>query len=411
MLVSVIIPIRNEEKYIGATLDALLAQKLFEQERGTIATPSLDVSASSRGGTSFAPRSQEYEFLVVDGMSTDNTREIVQRYVDKHENIHLFENPKRLSSAARNIGVKNAKGEYILIVDGHCIIDNKEMLANAVKVFETPHLLAAGLAPPGGTSSAANVKPDCLARPQPLELANATPLQLAVAAARRSRLGHHPDSFIYSGQAQWCPASSAAIAYRKEVFDTVGYFDETFDACEDVEFNTRIDKAELKCWFDPSIAVSYVPRNSLSGLFYQMFRYGKGRVKLFRKHPETFSVKTFGLGFFVFAVIAGFILLLTLGTAYTIVDFQTPRPWTPETYGLPTILGQSFGLIGTIYGGVLLLYALAVQFESFRLTFSTCRQVIGLNRFRIFADIPIVFLAIHFGFGLGILRGLLCGKK
>ncbi|MDR0870119.1 MAG: glycosyltransferase family 2 protein [Planctomycetaceae bacterium] len=360
VVLSVIIPIRNEQKHIAQTLDMLSTQK-----------PPL-----SNGG---------YEFLVIDGISTDNTKEIVQAYCAKYPNVRYFENPKKLSSAARNIGVKNAEGKYVLIVDGHCIVDNKEMLANVVKAFET-------------------TEADILARPQPLELKDATPLQLAVAAARRSRLGHHPDSFIYSGQAQWCPASSAGIAYRKKVFDTVGYFDETFDACEDVEFNTRCDKAGLKCWFDPAIAVSYVPRNSLPGLFYQMMRYGKGRVKLFRKHPETFSLKTFGLGLFVFCVIAGFILLLAGGTAYTIVDLQTPRPWTPETYGLPTILGQSFGLIGAIYGCVLALYSLAVLFESLRLTLSTSRQTAGLNRFRMFAHIPQVFITLHFGFGWGILR-------
>ncbi|GHT31184.1 hypothetical protein FACS1894214_2260 [Planctomycetales bacterium] len=382
MLVSVIIPIRNEEKHIGITLDALLAQELY---------------------------AKEYEFLIVDGMSTDNTREIAQRYADKYENIHLFENPKKLSSAARNIGVKNAQGEYILIVDGHCIIDNPNMLANAVKAFNS-------------RTEGSGAKPDCLARPQPLELDGATPLQLAVAAARRSRLGHHPDSFIYSGQAQWCPASSAAIAYRKEVFDTVGYFDEMFDACEDVEFNTRIDKAELKCWFDPSIAVSYVPRNSLSGLFYQMFRYGKGRVKLFRKHPETFSLKTFGLGGFVAYVIFSFCLLcfLELFRISVSVIFSENIDFWYNSYYLGFSAGYTthpYPLASTVcryieyaeLSGfvilyiVLAIYSIAVMLESVRLTLFMRNS--ALLRFRLLLNLPFVFIAIHFGFGLGILRG------
>ena len=66
-------------------------------------------------------------------------------------------------------------------------------------------------------------------------------------------------------------------------------FDETFDACEDVEFNHRIDRAGLRCYFTPEVAVHYAPRDSLRGLFRQLVRYGRGRVRLWRKHPDSFS--------------------------------------------------------------------------------------------------------------------------
>ena len=79
------------------------------------------------------------------------------------------------------------------------------------------------------------------------------------------------------------------MAYRRTVFDRVGEFDERFDACEDVELNHRIDRAGLRCFFTPAVRVLYFPRSSLRGLFHQMARYGRGRVRLLRKHPETFS--------------------------------------------------------------------------------------------------------------------------
>ena len=85
--------------------------------------------------------------------------------------------------------------------------------------------------------------------------------------ARSSWLGHHPDSFIYSKEERFVPAISVAVAYRRDVFDKVGFFDENFDACEDVELNHRIDKNRLKCYFTPSITVQYCPRKSLGGLF------------------------------------------------------------------------------------------------------------------------------------------------
>ncbi|MCL2743519.1 MAG: glycosyltransferase family 2 protein, partial [Planctomycetaceae bacterium] len=291
MFISVIVPVRNEEKHIGEVLDALTSQKI----------------------------TGAFEVLVIDGQSTDRTVQIVQEYCGKYPNVRLFDNPKRLSSVARNIGVKNAKGDAVLIVDGHCIISDDNMLANVVKAFE---------------ESGA----DCLARPQPLEMQNATVIQWAIASARRSPLGHNPNSFIYSDKAQFSPASSAAIAYRKSVFEKVGYFDETFDACEDVEFNTRCDKAGLKCWFDPAIAVRYVPRNSIKGLAYQLYRYGRGRMRLFRKHPETFSWSMFGLGAFVAYVIFIFCLLFSFVSASIICGYADEHTVFPVffvmTYGV-----------------------------------------------------------------------------
>jgi succinoglycan biosynthesis protein ExoA len=176
----------------------------------------------------------------------------------------------------------------VLIVDGHCELENRSLLKNVSEAFQ---------------SSGA----DCLGRPQPLDISDATPMQQVIALARSSRLGHHPDSLIYSDREQFAPAHSVAVAYRREVFEKVGYFDESFDACEDVELNHRIDKAGLKCFFTPSIGVQYHPRSSLSGLFKQLVRYGRGRVRLLRKHPETFSLGSFVPALFWLGALFGWI--------------------------------------------------------------------------------------------------------
>ncbi len=81
--ISVILPVRNEERFIEATLNDLLRQQ-------------------------YDPR--RFELIVVDGESTDQTCKVVEEVAKRHANVHLLHNPQRWSSAARNIGVRAARG-------------------------------------------------------------------------------------------------------------------------------------------------------------------------------------------------------------------------------------------------------------------------------------------------------------
>ncbi|MDR2346397.1 MAG: glycosyltransferase family 2 protein [Planctomycetaceae bacterium] len=333
--ISVVIPVRNESRHISRVLDSLIVQRY---------------------------PAEKFEIIVVDGCSTDSTRELVDEYVVKYsDRVCLFTNEKRLSSAARNIGVLHSRGDIILIIDGHCIIENVDMFERINVSFE---------------ESGA----DCLGRPQPLEMKNATLLQWAIAICRRSRLGHHPDSYIYSDRGGFTPAISVAVVYKSDIFKQVGLFDENFDACEDVELNYRIDAAKLRCYFEPSIAVRYVPRAAFSSLGVQMFRYACGRVRLYRKHSDTFSIKSFGLGFFVLGIILGFCVSLL------------------------DICFWGGGYFLRIYCAVLFLYLLIVLVESVRLSFVH-------RKLSILVLLVSVFLTIHFSFGSGIIREMLRYKK
>jgi succinoglycan biosynthesis protein ExoA len=326
--VSVVIPVRNEEPHIAAVLDALLAQD-YPDDR--------------------------FEVLVVDGHSTDNTREVVESYTKRYENIRLFSNPKYLSSAARNIGIRESRGDIILIVDGHCLIDNPAMLANVDHAMRKPGVFALG-------------------RPQPLFLKNANLTQRAIAIARHSPVGHHPDSFIYSDQPQIVPAISTAVAYRREVFNRIGLFDERFDACEDCELNYRFDQAGMSCYFTPDIAVRYKPRNSVFGLCKQMFRYGRGRIRMAQKHPMSFSWKMFLPALLILGIVIG---------------------------GIGACFSQ---VIAVTYFSVLALYVLILGLESVRLSVIN-RFPLGLILF------PIIFLTIHFASGFGELVELVAFWK
>ncbi len=324
--ISVIVPVRNEERFIHRVLEQLLTQD-YPPER--------------------------FEVLVADGRSADATREVVRAAVVEYPNLRLLDNPKRLSSAGRNVAVRAARGDVVLLVDGHCELSDRNYLAEVADAF-------------------ARSGADCLGRPQPLDTSTATTLQLAVAAARSSRLGHNPDSFIYSSFEGFVRAETVAVAYRRSVFRRVGLFDETFDACEDVEFNHRLDRAGLRCFFTPRVGLRYHPRGTLAGLFRQMARYGRGRVRLLRKHPETFSFGCFVPAAFVLGVAAGPLLSLL-------------APW-----------------LAALYAGTLGLYGLIVAAAS---------AVIALRQRNagLLPWLPLAFLAIHCGAGAGIVLESLTG--
>jgi succinoglycan biosynthesis protein ExoA len=319
--ITVIVPVRNEERFILSTLDQLLAQD-YDPER--------------------------FEVLVADGCSTDATATIVRDVALRHPQVHLLDNPKGLSSAGRNAGIRTGRGDLFVIIDGHCDLRSRRYLADLADAF---------------TRSDA----DCVGRPQPLDVSDATPLQRAIAAARSSRLGHQPDSHIYSGAEGFVPPQSVAVAYRRSVFERVGLFDESFDACEDVELNHRAAQAGQRCFFTPRVAVHYYPRSSLAGLFRQMMRYGAGRVRLLRKHPETFTLPIFVPAVFLLGFLAG-----------------------------PVLAWFSTGL-GLVYASALGLYALLIGLACATIA----RRTADL---RAAAWLPLVFLTIHLGAGAGIVR-------
>jgi succinoglycan biosynthesis protein ExoA len=318
--ISVIVPARNEERFIGRTL-AQLCNQAYDPNR--------------------------FEVIVADGASTDATRTVVAAFSERHANVYLVANPKRLSSAGRNAAIAASQGDIITIVDGHCDLDNPAHLRE----------LAAAFARSGA---------DCVGRPQPLDVAGATALQRAIAVGRASRLGHHPSSHIYSDREGFVPPQSVATAYRRDVFNLVGLFDERFDACEDVEFNHRLARAGVRCFFTPRVQVHYHPRATLAGLFGQMMRYGRGRVRLLRKHPDSFTVPGFIPALWVCFLVGGL---------------------------LASVLSP---LAATAYLGVLGTYALCVLLFSLGLGIRGRSPVLA-------GWLPLVYVTIHLGAGLGLL--------
>ncbi|MFO0752900.1 MAG: glycosyltransferase family 2 protein [Thermodesulfovibrionales bacterium] len=327
--ISVVMPVLNEGRFVRATLTQLLSQD-YPEDR--------------------------FEILVADGVSNDGTREEVQGLMRVYPQIRLLINEKRLSSAGRNAGFREGRGDIFLVVDGHCHIGSDQFFNSIVACFE---------------KSGA----DCLGRPQPLDPPGIAPFQRAVALARASKLGHGGDSMIYSTYEGYASPVSNGAVYKKEVFRAVGYVDESFDACEDVEFNYRVEKAGLKAYMSPALAVRYYPRETLRGLFRQMVRYGQGRSRLVRKHSDALTLSMLAPPAFV----AGLVLLAPAAAARALFGGH----WA----SLPA------GLLAALYGA----YFVLVAAESLRIALR--------NGLRHLAYLPFILFAIHLGLGWGILKG------
>lgn len=280
--ISVVLPVHNEESFIGATLESLLLQDY---------------------------PTNRYELIVVDGCSTDRTREVAEEFIRRHPDvdIRLLDNPGQLSSRGRNIGAHAARGRLIAVIDGHVYLPNDQLFATMERLKEEYGAL-------------------CLARPAPLlvpGIENGMPLWIAL--ARKSWLAHSRRSYIYGDYEGFVDPVSSGFAYDRTVFDRVGYFDESFDAAEDVEFHHRLKRAGIQAYTSSALTIYSYPRSSLAGLFRQMTRYGVGRARLVRKHPDAFTKETL-IPAAVFLMFAGLPVAAccamwstTLGLAYAAV--------------------------------------------------------------------------------------------
>lgn len=323
--ITVVMPVRNEARFIRATLLQLIGQD-YPPDR--------------------------FEIIVADGMSDDGTRDTVLELARTYPQVRLLENPKRLSGAGRNIGFRNGRGEYFLVVDGHCFIPTAGLLSSVADCFR---------------KSGA----DCLGRPQPLDPPGLTSFQRAVALARGSRLGHGGDSLIYGSYEGFASPVSNGAAYARRVFEVAGYVDEEFDAAEDVEFNYRVEQAGLSCYTSPALTVRYYPREDLRGLFRQMTRYGKGRRRFTRKHPEALTANQLVPAAFVAGLCA---LLLSLA--------------------LVVVTGATAPLVITVIPYALYLLLLA----------GVTLSVMLREGVRDAIPVPAILCVIHFALGYGFLR-------
>lgn len=234
--VSVIVPVRNEERYIERCLYSI-ANQTYPRER--------------------------LEVLVVDGDSDDGTRSIVARFA--HEStldLRLLHNARRLPAPAMNIGIDAARGDVILRLDGHAAFD-ADYIQLCVEALYASDADCAG----GALISEGD-----------------TYLGEAIALAMSSRFGVGGAAFRVGGAG---PVDTVAFgAYRREVFHRVGTFAEDIESGEDDELNYRLGEAGCVILLVPKARARYTVRGGLRALCRQYFRYGRAKPEVLRRHPS-----------------------------------------------------------------------------------------------------------------------------
>ena len=265
--VSVMIVVRNEQEYIKSAIVSILEQD-YPKDR--------------------------YELLIIDGSSTDNTvinaKQTVNEYLLKDENlqVYFYDNPKELLATGWNIGIRNARGEYIVRIDAHAQAD-RSMISKSVETFNS----LSDVVCVGGRLKTEPLKTD----DETISRILSSPFGIGNSKFRYSNVSGYTDTIAYG-------------MYKKEIFDEVGLFNELFCRNQDNEMHGRIKSSGGRFYLNAEIENIYHPRNSLKSLLKQAYSNGKWNIiTLFNsKNRKGLSLRHFVPMMFLFANIVLLIL-------------------------------------------------------------------------------------------------------
>jgi succinoglycan biosynthesis protein ExoA len=318
--VSVIMPVRNEATTIQRSLSSVFSQD-YPADR--------------------------LEVIIVDGISKDGTKEVIQQLVSEQRRIStsIIDNPKMITPAALNVGIHRAKGEIIIRVDGHCEIKH-DYVTHCVEHLQND--AADGV---GGAI---------------VTLGDTITAQ-AIAHATSSFFGVGDALFRLRRNTHDFTDSVPFPAYKRDIFNRFGYYDEEMLCNEDDEFNYRLREMGGRILLARDVRSRYYCRSSIRALWVQYFRFGFWKIRVMQKHPRQLRVRQFAPPVLVLALIGSLLLAF----------FPFTRILAPA---IP-LLYIFANLIVSLYTGI-------------------------RYGWRTLPILPFVFATVHLSYGVGFLAGL-----
>ncbi len=241
-LVTVIMPVRNEQAAMRNSLGAVLGQDY---------------------------PSARLEVIVADGMSDDGTRAIVREIAQHDPRVRLVDNPARIMAAGFNRALALSRGEIITLLGGHSEVASDFVRQSVAVLRERPEAWCVG-GPILHTASRPFGKAVAVAMSHPCGMGNAY---------------HHFAN--YEGYAEGAPFPTL----WRWVFERVGNLDERLVRNQDDEFYYRIRQAGGKVFISPRISSSYFVRERMWHLFRQYFQYGFWRIPVMKKHQRPTTLR------------------------------------------------------------------------------------------------------------------------
>ncbi len=323
-LVTIIIPCLNEASFIAMCLDSIICNDY--------------------------PKSY-LEVLVVDGMSEDGTRDIVEKYIKNHGFIKLVSNPKKNTPIALNLGIKSAKGEVILRMDAHAKLGENYIsrCVECLKEYRADNV--------GGVMNTINRTAGLRAHSIALTLSH-------FFGVGNSYFRIHPKD------PKWVDTVFGGC-YRKDVFRRVGMFNEALIRGQDMEFNLRLKKAGGKILLVPDIVSYYYARSDIKSFWKHNWGNGVWAILPFM-YSDIVPVSWRHLVPLVF--------VMTLVTSALLGFMMPPFLWL-------------FLIVITAYGIVSLTVSVKIAWDQ--------RDI------KYFFMMPVTFCMLHIGYGLGSFWGIL----
>lgn len=248
--VAIVIPCLNEKHYILRCLQSIAAQSY----------PASLIST-----------------YVCDGMSDDGTRELIAAFSKEHSQVLLLDNVKRTTPFALNLGIRQSTAEIVIILGAHSEL-HPDFVAKSVASF--------------------SIDPAIMCTGGLLENVYENETSQMIGAAMSSSFGVG-NAHFRTGNKSGFVDTVAFGAYKREVFDKVGLFDEELIRNQDDEFNFRVTNAGYKIYLNHEIKCRYFVRASFKKLYRQYYQYGYWKVFVNKKHKTITTVRQLIPMFFV----------------------------------------------------------------------------------------------------------------